>query len=70
MTINGQSAALPDPAVLSDAQQRGAGCVWCAADLAPGEARDLGPRPDPAYGGSLVTWFPRCCHTCWKERTR
>ncbi|WP_327180442.1 hypothetical protein OG599_35110 (plasmid) [Streptomyces sp. NBC_01335] len=60
---------LPDPATLSDAQQRGAGCVWCAASLTPGDAHDLGPRPDPGFGGS-VTWFPRCCITCWEGRTR
>ncbi|MFE9851138.1 MULTISPECIES: hypothetical protein [Streptomyces] len=60
---------LPDPSLLPDAQQRGASCVWCAAPLTPGDARDLGPRPDPGFGGS-VTWFPRCCLTCWEGRTR
>jgi hypothetical protein len=59
---------LPDPARLSDAQQRGASCVWCATPLSPGDAHDLGPRADPAY--TSVTWFPRCCLTCWKGRTR
>ncbi|MFF7360774.1 hypothetical protein [Streptomyces sp. NPDC008125] len=49
---------LPDPTLLSDAQQRGAGCVWCSASLTPGDAHDLGPRADPAYAS--VTWFPRC----------
>ncbi|MGW1466300.1 hypothetical protein ACWCPT_18375 [Streptomyces sp. NPDC002308] len=64
------SVQLPDPALLSDTQQRGASCVWCGASLTPGGAQDLGPRPDPAYGDSLVTWFPRCCLTCWEGRTR
>ncbi|MFE9853699.1 hypothetical protein ACFYPN_33645 [Streptomyces sp. NPDC005576] len=59
---------LPNPATLSDAQQRGASCVWCASLLTPGDAHDLGPRPDPAF--VCATWFPRCCLTCWEGRTR
>lgn len=68
MTNSGHAVLLPDPAVLSTEQQRGAGCVWCAVQLSLGDAHDLGPRPDPAYG-SLVIWFPRCCLTCWEGRT-
>lgn len=56
---------LPNPASLSDAQQRGAHCVWCGTPLATGAAHDLGPRPVDAHGVS-VDWFPRCCRTCWK----
>ncbi|MFD7860904.1 hypothetical protein [Streptomyces sp. NPDC057682] len=58
---------LPDPTTLSDAQQRGASCVWCAAPLANTAAHDLGPRPI-AVSGSAVHWFPRCCSTCRRER--
>lgn len=54
---------LPDPATLSDAQQRGANCVWCAAPLTNTAAHDLGPRPLTVFGSS-VHWFPRCCPTC------
>lgn len=56
---------LPDPVTLSDAQQRGANCVWCGAPLAIGAAHDLGPRPVDAHG-TAAGWFPRCCPTCWK----
>lgn len=58
---------LPDPATLSDAQQRGANCVWCTAPLNNAAAHDLGPRPLPEFG-SVVRWFPRCCSTCRRER--
>ncbi|MYY17938.1 MULTISPECIES: hypothetical protein [unclassified Streptomyces] len=59
---------LPDPVTLSDAQQRGANCVWCAAPLANTAAHDLGARPLDAHGVSVL-WFPRCCRTCWKARS-
>ncbi|WP_328898584.1 hypothetical protein OHR86_00215 [Streptomyces sp. NBC_00441] len=61
---------LPDPATLSDAQQRGAACVWCTAPLTNTNARDLGARPllDPDFS-SAVRWYPRCCPTtCRKDR--
>lgn len=57
---------LPDPLTLSDTQQRGANCVFCAAPLATGAVHDLGPRPADAHGTS-ARWFPRCCPTCWKD---
>ncbi|MFJ2896167.1 hypothetical protein ACIO87_14965 [Streptomyces sp. NPDC087218] len=56
---------LPDPALLSGAQQRGTHCVWCSVALVNGTARDLGPRPVDAHGTSAL-WFPRCCPICWK----
>lgn len=37
---------LPTPAQLTDAQLRGAACVWCGVMLAL-SAVDLGVRPDP-----------------------
>lgn len=59
---------LPDLESLSDAQQRGANCVWCVAPLSNATARDLGSRPVDAHG-TLARWFPRCCPTCWRTRT-
>lgn len=56
---------LPDPMSLSDAQQRGAHCVWCAVALAAGGTHDLGPRPVFVHGTSAL-WFPRCCRSCWE----
>lgn len=52
---------------LSDGQQRGAYCVWCAVALAIGMAHDLGPRPIDAHG-TAANWFPRCCRRCWDDR--
>ncbi|AWL39657.1 hypothetical protein B9S64_17310 [Streptomyces sp. SM18] len=63
-----RSLPLPDPVTLSDEQQRGANCVWCAAPLANAAAHDLGARPLDAHGVSVL-WFPRCCRTCWKARS-
>ncbi|MFS0697743.1 hypothetical protein [Streptomyces nitrosporeus] len=60
--------SLPDPLTLSDAQQRGTHCVWCTAPLAADAARDLGPRLLTAHG-TRVTWFPRACPTCYRDRT-
>ncbi|PZT77999.1 hypothetical protein DNK56_23230 [Streptomyces sp. AC1-42W] len=57
---------LPNPVSLSDAQQRGAACVWCAASLTITAAHDLGPRQ--IVPGSSVHWFPRCCPSCRKDR--
>jgi hypothetical protein len=51
---------LPEPATLSDAQLRGAGCVWCGTVLTAETARDLGERPAPDGG----TMFPRGCASC------
>ncbi|MGQ4355275.1 hypothetical protein [Streptomyces drozdowiczii] len=58
---------VPDPAALSDAQQRGAECVWCAKPLTNITAHDLGARPLPEFGPT-VRWYPRCCPTCRKDR--
>lgn len=58
---------LPNPLLLSAAQQRGANCVWCAAPLNNAEAYDLGARPVDDFGTS-VRWFPRCCPACRRER--
>lgn len=48
---------LPEVPSLSDAQLRGATCVWCDSVLTAETARDLGERPHPDGG----TWFPRGC---------
>nr|WP_239078116.1 hypothetical protein [Streptomyces sp. SID9124] len=62
------TTALPDPATLSDSQQRGAACVWCAAPLTNTDAHDLGARPLPEFGPT-VRWYPRCCPAaCGKGR--
>ncbi|MER7311661.1 MULTISPECIES: hypothetical protein [Streptomyces] len=59
---------LPPPLTLSDAQQRGASCVWCAVPLANTAAHDLGARPLDAHG-TAACWFPRCCPTCRRDRS-
>lgn len=56
---------LPDPAALSSAQQRGAGCVWCGITLAVRNAVNLGPRHVDVHG-CRVQWFPRGCRNCWE----
>lgn len=52
--------ALPKTSTLSDAQLRGAVCVWCKTDLTAETARGLGERPAPDGG----TMFPRGCPDC------
>lgn len=54
---------LPPVAGLSDEQQRGAACVWCATELTVQTAVDLGARRIDAHGSS-VQWFPRGCSNC------
>lgn len=51
---------LPPADALTDAQARGAVCVWDAAEqpLPTGTAVDLGERQDDG-----VRWFPRACPT-------
>lgn len=51
---------LPAPEELTDRQQRGADCVYCAAELLTGHVTDLGPQPLVAHG-TKVRWFPRAC---------
>lgn len=72
MTVPASSPAcaelpLPDPVKLSEEQQRGASCIWCAAPLSNTAALDLGSRPLDAHGVA-VRWFPRCCPPCWRAR--
>lgn len=63
-----KTTELPPPLTLSDEQQRGTSCVWCAAPLATTAAHDLGARPLEAHGVAVL-WFPRCCPTCRKGRS-
>lgn len=58
-------AALPLPRVgdLSEQQQRGAACVWCATLLTAETAVDLGERRIRVLD-SHVTAFPRGCRPC------
>lgn len=58
---------LPQPTALSDAQLRGAACLWCEGHLATATAVDLGMRAHPQYPG--VLWFPRACPACAEPRT-
>ncbi|RZD74895.1 hypothetical protein C0Q61_21990 [Streptomyces albidoflavus] len=58
---------IPAPDTLTDAQLRGAACVWCAGRLATATAVDLGTRPDPAWSGAR--WYPRGCPGCAEART-
>ncbi|MFB6873811.1 hypothetical protein [Streptomyces sp. NPDC056323] len=59
---------VPPAIELTEQQQRGATCVWCAAPLSNAAAHDLGPRTVNAHG-SAARWFPRCCPTCWKNHS-
>ncbi|MEU1086865.1 hypothetical protein ACFYPN_00550 [Streptomyces sp. NPDC005576] len=52
---------LPPVSELTEQQQRGWSCVWCAAHLSTGTALNLGEqRHEPAFG-SPYWWFPRAC---------
>ncbi|RZE99422.1 hypothetical protein C0L86_11390 [Streptomyces sp. SCA2-2] len=57
---------LPAPAHLTEAQLRGAACVWCGVKLAL-SAVDLGVRPDPQC--PWASWFPRACPPCHRPRS-
>lgn len=61
-------ALLPDPMDLSEAQIRGADCVWCAETLTPETAVDLGEKVAEAYG-IAAHWFPRACRDCVGPQT-
>ena len=58
---------LPALDTLSDAQLRGAACVWCGGLLLTTAAVDLGARPDPAWPGAR--WYPRACPGCAEAGT-
>lgn len=62
-------AALELPALdgLTEAQVRGAVCVWDAAPLDNTTAVDLGPRTKKRLDGEYQ-WFPRGCRRCVAER--
>ncbi|MGW1466306.1 hypothetical protein ACWCPT_18405 [Streptomyces sp. NPDC002308] len=52
---------LPPVSELTEQQQRGWSCVWCAAPLSTGTAINLGEqRHEPAFGAPYW-WFPRAC---------
>lgn len=51
---------LPNVRRLSDAQLRGALCVWCDTPLTGATAQGLGERPGP--DGTRI--FPRGCEPC------
>ncbi|MFC8925564.1 hypothetical protein ACFT43_06740 [Streptomyces albidoflavus] len=58
---------LPQPTALSDAQLRGAACVWGGGRLDTSTAVDLGVQPDPQFPG--VRWYPRACPDCTEARS-
>ncbi|MEV5678892.1 hypothetical protein AB0L68_27505 [Streptomyces sp. NPDC052164] len=63
--------ALPPLENLSDAQQRGAHCVWCMAHLGADLVIDLGEQRVTPATGAAYTWFPRECldaHECSGRR--
>ncbi|MFE4778223.1 hypothetical protein [Streptomyces sp. NPDC056713] len=54
---------LPPITTLTQAQVRGAACVWCAVMLRTTTAIDLGPREAESHG-TVARWFPRGCQLC------
>jgi hypothetical protein len=54
------SPELPSIADLSEAQVRGAACVYCGVVLDSGTAVDLGERRG-RRAGAAFSWFPRAC---------
>lgn len=55
---------LPDRDTLTDAQQRGAKCAWCAITLTADTVIDLGEQYEDGV------WFPRACRDCVPGRAR
>lgn len=49
---------LPPVETMSEAQLRGAVCVFCGGTTVPGDVVDLGSRSVDAHGSS-ASWFPR-----------
>ncbi|MFD5491661.1 hypothetical protein ACFWH4_01635 [Streptomyces sp. NPDC127091] len=62
-------AALTLPALddLTEAQVRGATCVWDGIPLTLTTAVNLGPRKKKRPGGTY-DWFPRSCKRCAGEK--
>ncbi|MEE1790846.1 hypothetical protein PUR28_08710 [Streptomyces sp. BE308] len=52
---------LPDVDRMSDAQQRGANCVWCRSPLGTDLGVDLGEQRVTPATGAAYAWFPREC---------
>ncbi|MEU0128778.1 MULTISPECIES: hypothetical protein [unclassified Streptomyces] len=46
---------------MTEQQQRGWVCVWCATALRTGTARDLGEQRYQPAEGCAYSWFPRAC---------
>ncbi|MEU3945473.1 hypothetical protein [Streptomyces sp. NPDC029526] len=57
------SLPLPRMEMLSEAQVRGAACVWDGRTLTPQTAVDLGPRLKKRLDGEY-RWYPRSCRRC------
>jgi len=52
---------LPPVSEMTDAQQRGWRCTWCAAPLGLGLGTALGEEHIVPKGGAAYSWFPREC---------
>lgn len=62
---------LPSLDLVTDAQTRGASCVWCDGPLTTDMAVDLGETMSPLKGTtSPMRWTPRACPACTAERAR
>ncbi|MGY3679766.1 hypothetical protein ACVWXU_003389 [Streptomyces sp. TE33382] len=61
MTVPRHAIHLPAPESLSDAQQRGAACVRCAAPLGTDLGIDCGEQRVRPATGAAYSWFPREC---------
>lgn len=60
---------LPSLDLVTDAQTRGATCVWCDGPLTTDVAVDLGEQMSPLKGTtSPMRWTPRACPACTAER--
>ncbi|MFF1378624.1 DUF6415 family natural product biosynthesis protein [Streptomyces sp. NPDC058308] len=65
MTLTDRLSAplLPSVNVLSEAQVRGTGCVFCGVTLSTETAVDLGPHKLTRLD-EVACWFPRACRPC------
>ncbi|WP_329943662.1 hypothetical protein [Streptomyces sp. BE147] len=52
---------LPPVSALSEQQQRGTACTWCAAPLGTDLGVDLGEQRVRPATGAAYSWFPREC---------
>ncbi|MFG3154211.1 hypothetical protein ACGF7W_19455 [Streptomyces sp. NPDC048219] len=66
-----EALALPGLDALTDAQTRGADCIWCRTPLTADMAVDFGEVQSPLSGTSSqhgMRWYPRACPACAQPR--